>query len=305
MPCGVRRHGSIRRILVPEAKQVFDDYLNKKLGRHTVSRHAVFGVFFPNFYYLDQQWVKNILGKIHSGKNEWIAFWDGYVSWNNLHRYVFDDLYRWYDEFLNKDALIRNRELKHPYNSTIDHAMLAYLYDLDNANGFVEKFFDKADELDNRNDEDKLSIGHCIHQIGIIVEGKDADPKFNKQKLIKMWRRPFVLQHDLDKWFRDSPLDKKTTISLYLHYLKKYRKKFNLIYASIDTFRSYLEAFPQEVAECLEILVDKQANNYIPEEEIRDVLKSLLEIDDKQINTKCRAIIEKVALLGHDWLDLL
>ena len=72
-----------------------------------------------------------------------------------------------------------------------------------------------------------------------------------------------------------------------------------------DTFRSYLEAFPQEVAECLEILVDKQANNYIPEEEIRDVLKSLLEIDDKQINTRCRAIIEKVALLGHDWLDLL
>ena len=118
------RRGNLRRVLVPEVKQVFDDYLDKKLGCHTVSRNAVFGVFFPNFYYLDQQWVKNILKKIRSGKNEWIAFWDGYVSWNNLSGYVFDDLYTWYDKFLNEENLIRNRKLKHPYNSTIDHAML-------------------------------------------------------------------------------------------------------------------------------------------------------------------------------------
>ena len=299
------RRGSLKKILVPEAKQIFNDYLNKKLGCHTISRHAVFGVFFPNFYYLDQQWAKSILEKICSGKNEWIAFWDGYVSWNNLYEYVFDDLYMWYDKFLNKEDLIRNRKLKYPYNFTIDHAMLAYLYDLDNADDFVEKFLDKADELANRNDEDKLSMGHCVHQIGIIIEGKDADPKFNKQKLIKMWKRPSVLQHDLDRWFRDSPLDKKATISSYLHYLKRYQKKFNLLYVSIDTFHSYLESFPQEVAECLEILIDNQANNYIPEKEIRGVLKSLLSVGDEQINTKCRVIIDKVALLGPDWRDLL
>ena len=78
----------------------------------------------------------------------------------------------------------------------------AYLYDLDNVDDFVEKFLDEADGLANRNDKDKLSMGHCVHQIGIIIKGKDADPKFNRQKLIRMWKRPSVLQHDLDRWFR-------------------------------------------------------------------------------------------------------
>ena len=299
------RHGNTKRVLVPEAKQVFEDYLNKKLEGHTVSRHAVLGVFFPNFYYLDQQWIKNTLERIHSGKNEWIAFWDGYVSWNKLYRYVFDDLYKWYNQFLNDGGLIRNRKLEQPYNSTIDHTMLAYFYDLDNADRLVEKFLSDADELAGKGDEDKLSIGHCVHHIGMIIKDKDDDPKFNKEKLIKMWKRPSVLQHDLDRWFRDSPLDKKTSISLYLNYIKGYQKKFNLIYASIDAFSSYVEDFPQEVADCLEILIDKRLNNYIPEEKIRDVLTSLLAIGDNQIDAKCGTIIENMALLGHDWKNLL
>ena len=299
------RHGNTKRILVPEAKQVFEDYLNKKLEGHTVSRHAVLGVFFPNFYYLDQRWIKNTLEKIHSGKNEWIAFWDGYVSWNKLYRYVFDDLYKWYNKFLNDGGLIRNRKLEQPYNFTIDHTMLAYFYGLDNADSLVEKFLSDADELAGKGDEDKLSIGHCVHHIGMIIKDKDGDPKFNKEKLIKMWKRPSVLQHDLDRWFRDSPLDKKTSISLYLNYIKGYQKKFNLIYASIDAFSSYVEDFPQEVADCLEILIDKRLNNSIPEEKIRDVLTSLRAIGDRQINAKCSMIIENMALLGYDRKDLL
>ncbi len=297
------RHGNRKRILVPETKQIFEDYLNKKLEGHTISRHAVLGVFFPNFYYLDQQWIKNALEKIHSGKNEWIAFWDGYVSWNSLYGYVFDDLYKWYNQFLNDGGLIRNLKLEQPYNSTISHTMLAYFYDLNNADDIVEKFLSDADKLNGKDDENKLSIKHCVHYIGMIIKDKDDNPKFNKQKLIRMWKRPSVLQHDLDRWFTDSPLDKKTSISLYLNYVKEYRKKFNLIHASIDALRSYIEDFPQEVADCLEILIDKQLNNYIPEEKIKDVLKLLRATGDRQIVAKCNKIIEKVALLGYNWDD--
>ena len=301
-----KRHGSMTGVLVPEAKQVFEDYLDKKLGGHTVSRHAVLGVFFPNFYDLDRRWIKNILEKIHSGKNEWIAFWDGYVRWNKLYGYVFDDLYKWYDQFLNKEGLIRNPKLEQPYNSTINHAMLAYFYDLKNADRFVEKFLGDADKLAGKDDdEDKLSIKHCIHHIGMIIKDKDNDQKFNKQKLIDMWRRPSVLRCDLDRWFKDSPLDKKTTILLYLNYIKEYQEEFNLNYASIDALCSYIEGFPQEVADCIEILIDKRLNDYIPEEKIRDILKSLLKINDNQINTKCRTIIENMARLDYDWRDLL
>ena len=296
------RHDNEKSILMPEAKQVFDDYLDKKLGGHTISRHAVLGVFFPNFYYLDRQWVKKILAKIHSGKNEWIAFWDGYVVWNKLYGYVFDDLYSWYDQFLNEKGLIQNLALKQSYNSTMDHAMLAYFYDLDNADSFVEKFLDNADKLDNKDEEIKLLIGHCVHHIGLII--KDIDPKFNKQKLANMWKRPSVLQHNLDRWFRDSPLDKKTTISLYLDYIKGYQKKFDLVSTSIGVFCLYIKGFPQEVVNCLEILIAKRANNHIPEEKTKDVLKSLLAIDNELIRAQCFTIIGEVRRSGYDWGDL-
>ena len=88
-----------------------------------------------------------MLEAIHSGKNEWIAFWDGYVSWNSLYGYVFDDLYKWYNQFLNDGGLIRNRKLEQPYNSTIDHTMLAHFYDLDNADSIVEKFLSNVDKI--------------------------------------------------------------------------------------------------------------------------------------------------------------
>ena len=296
------RHGNKKRILVHEAKQIFEDYLNKKLSGYTISRHAVLGVFFPNFYYLDQKWIKNILEKIRFDKNEWIAFWEGYVVWNKLYGYVFDDLYSWYDQFLNEKELIQSLALKQSYNSTMDHVMLAYFYDLDNADSFVEKFLDNADKLDNKNEEIKLLIGHCVHHIGIII--KDTDPKFNKQKLANMWKRPSVLQHNLDRWFRDSPLNKKTTISLYLDYVKVYRKKFDLVYTSIGALCSYIEGFPQEVIDCLEILIAKRANDHIPEEKTKDVLKSLLAIDNNQIRTKCFTIIGEMRKLGYNWGDL-
>lgn len=300
------KHGKDKRILLPEVKQIFDDYLDRKLGQHTISRHTVLGLFFPSFYYLDSKWVKNILAKIRCGKNEWIAFWDGYVNWNSLHTYVFDDLYKWYDEFLNNTKLIQNIEPKQSYNSTICHAMLAYFYDFDNADHLVEKFLNKADELTNKKNVGKLPIERCIQQIGIIIKDNKDDPEFNKQKLINMWQRSFVSQYALDEWFINSPLDKKTTISLYLAHLKKYPKGFNFsILMPIETFCSYLQDYPLEVASCIEILFNKKSNNYLPMEKIKDIVKSLLENNDAQIETKCNAIIEKAAVQGHDWRYLL
>ena len=139
----------------------------------------------------------------------------------------------------------------------------------------------------------------------MIIKDSDDDQKFNKQKLIKMWKRPSISQHDLDRWFRDSPLDQKMTILLYLNYVKEYPKKFNLNHTTIDALRPYVKDFPQEVADCLGILIDKRLDNYMPEEKIRDMLKSLLEIGDQQINTKCRTIIEDMAVSNHNWRDLL
>ena len=284
----VEKHSTKKRFLTPEAKQIFDDYLDKGFYKHTISRHAVLGVFLYNFYYLDKDWVKTILEKISSSKNTKIAFWEGYVSWNQLDAYVFSDLYKWYDEFLNTD-IIQNLERKQSHQSTIDHVSLAYLYDLPNADKLFEKFLKNTGES---------SLEHCVFQIGIIIDGKNKDTKFNKEKLIKLWEHPSTLSQNLDGWFRDSPLDKKTTISLYLNYVKKYPKKFNFIYTSISELNLYVDGFPSKVAECLEFLIDKQESNHIQEDEIRIILKSLLKLDDESVIETCKSIREKLAQLG-------
>ena len=64
------------RILVPEAKRIFDDYLDG--GGHTVSRHAVLGIFLPGLYYMDQEWARRLPKRTPSSERAKIAFWDGY-----------------------------------------------------------------------------------------------------------------------------------------------------------------------------------------------------------------------------------
>ncbi|MCY4491286.1 MAG: hypothetical protein OXC46_07465, partial [Thaumarchaeota archaeon] len=294
------KHDNDMKVMPHEVKQVFHDYLDKKLGEYTISRHAVLGVFFPRFYHMDISLVKNILGQINTSENIWIAFWDGYMSGNTLVMYVFDDLYKLYDQFLNDENLIQNRKLKQPYYSTINHIMMAYLYNFNNVDHSVEKFLNKADKLTEQNGDNESSMKYCIEQLGEIMKDKSNDSKFNKEKLIKLWKRPSISQHDLSKWFENSPLDKKTTISLYLDYIKNYPEKFDLYFVPIDVLCLYVKDFPNEVLDCLEILIDKQANNIIPDK-IKDILKLLLNIDNSQIKTKCNRLTKKIEQLEYDW----
>ena len=289
------KHSTTKRFLESNVKQVFNDYLDQKLGSHTISRHAVLGACFPNFYYLDQDWVKTLLEKIISSKNTKIAFWEGYVNWNTLYRYVFTDLFSLYGEFLNKD-LVKNLERKQSYESTINHSLLAYFYDLENADTFFEKFLNNADYAD---------IQHFVFQAGRVMDGKKDDPKFNKKKLIKLWEYQSIIQHDLDGWFRNSPLDRADTICRYTNYLQKYTGKINLYHKTLEELNSYLDDFPQLVTDCIKILVDKQEHNYILEKEMKPMVKLLLEKKDPSITEKCKSIIEKLSIIGYDWRDVL
>lgn len=288
------KHSESKRVIVPKVKKIFDDYLDKKLGGHTVSRHAVLGVNFPNFYYFDGEWARSILEKIISSKNTKIAFWEGYVSWNRLYRYVFADLYSLYNEFLNKD-LIRNLKRKHAFESTITHMSLAYFYNLENADEAFERFLETAEPS---------AIEHCVFHIGTILNGDKIDEKFNKEKFAKLWSYKSIQNHSLERWFRNSPLEKEKTISLYLEHLKNFTGQVNLATMTLEGLNSYSNKFPLQVAECIELLVAKRANDYI-HHEVKDILKKLIDSKDDVVYTVCKRIIEQLAILGLDYRDLL
>ncbi len=288
------KHSESKRVFVPEVKKIFDDYLDKKLGEHTISRHAVIGVNFPNFYYFDGEWARAILGKIVSSINTKISFWESYVNFNRLYRYTFADLHILYNEFANKDILSKNKR-QHAFESTVSHVILAYFYDLEHADKIFQRFLEIADST---------AIEHCVFQIGLILDNDKIDEKFNKEKLVNLWSHKAIQNHSLERWFRNSPIEKEKSISLYLQHLKEFTGKENLATMTVDGLSSYSNEYPLQVAECIELLIKKRANDYI-HNEIKIVLKKLIEKKNDAVNTVCNRIIEELATLGQDYRDLL
>ena len=287
-----KRNGGEEKAVAPEARRVLDSYLDKR-GGHTVARHAVLGMFLPSFYHMDRDWAVTMLSKITSDKKTKIAFWDGYISQNHVHPHVFKGLLPWYGEFLGKN-LIRGMDDGRPYESTVVHAMLAYFYGLEGADGLVEKM------LANGGRE---AAEACASQVGFIVKGKEDDDGFDKKKLAKLWKDPSLGQCDLTVWFVNSPLDGRQSVSLYRDYIKGYRGASNPVYDPIDTLGKHAGDFPIEVAECLDMLLDR-SGSYVPDR-MRSVLERAIGANNRTAYEKCRAAIEKASQKGRDWRDLL
>ena len=287
-----QRHGN-EQILVPEAKAAFDSYLDEKMP-HTASRHAVLGVFLPGLHYLDQEWAKLMLPKMRHSLKTKIAFWDGYVSGRQMYSYMFGDLWEWYDEFVNED-LVQNSELARIHESTIGHVMLAYFYDLPNSDGIVEKFLEK---------QYGEAIERCVQQMSFVLIGKVDDPKFNKAKLVGLWKHRAFKESNLSMWFINTPLDRETAVALYRDHVKQYTGKINMSYDPVYKLAEYAEDCPSEVAECLEVLIDRYAHGDVPDK-VREILESLLKSKDPHIKATYRKIVEKAVQERPDWSDLL
>ena len=283
--------------LMCEVKLVFDKYLNEK-SAHTISRNVVLGMSFQHLYRLDQQWSKTIFSNIRFDENARIAFWNGHVR-KPCNREIFENFSQWYAEFLHNKT-IKTNGLKYLYNFTVNHVMYAYLYDWNHAKHIVEKFLKQ--QVNNKNES---RIEDYIYQINEIIQNQKYNLKINEDKLSYLLNHELFSQHDLNCWLKHDALNKEKIILSYLKYLEKYKKKFNLVAISCDAFRQYINSYHAEVAKCVDILIQKRDSNYIPDEEIKNVLTLLLAIKDEQTNKMCGLIIDKICLTGRDWHHLL
>ncbi len=284
-----------------KVKRIFDNYLGKK-ENHTVSRHAVFGLYLRSFHRFNKSWFDQILDSVKDKKIK-LAFWNSYICWNKLHVAIFHDLHEWYDEALNGPLVktlnghYKPNQSNYMYESTIGHMILAYLYNLDNADGYFEKFV--------KNLQNNEFAENCAFQLAHVMKDKTKDIEFNKEKLEKLWKdESFLKQKVLHLWFKNSPLNQKTTIQLYLNYLKQYPEKIDLVFVYVGELQNYVSEYPKLVIDCLKILVEKTENHFIPDE-MKNILKLLLESKDTGIKNSCNTIIDDLAKLGYNWKDLL
>lgn len=274
----------MEKTMVSEAWQVLDDYISNN-QHHTISRHSVLGSYFRNLLDLNRPWTITMLKKISSNEILKLAFWDGYVKWNPLYSHVFEDLRKWYAEFLN-GKITKKLKKTNLYESTIEHSLLAYFYDIDNDNGILERFLKAVNKKTNES-----VIKHCIFHVDAMISDMSDDSKFNLDKLKKLWKHDFISQYDLSRWFINSPMDKKTSIQLYLEHIRNYQKKIDIPYYLLDELETYADELPLEVLDCLDILVNNPADKYIPDN-IKNILKNLAKHDDKRVKIKGKKIAE-------------
>ncbi len=278
-----------------EVREIFESYL-KNPKCHTVSRHAVIGLFFTDFYDKDRDFGQKILKEINqSGKTMAVAFWDAYVNYNKVYRFTFDVLTSWYSEFLRPPPR-DNRVLINVCHSTIDHVLLAYLYDLKGADRIFDDFLKRAD------DDSKVYVEltkHCVLRAGTIIRGKKDNSDFNKERLTNLWKRSCIRQHDLTRWFEVSPLDKKVTIFLYSDYLKQYPGRFYVFPPQIEILCEYVDEYPGQVTDCLDEIIKKsdRINAY---NETKDILTCLSRHDDCQIRKRASSILDRLHRNHHE-----
>lgn len=282
-----QRHGGEKEDFAPEARRVFNTYLDKGMGAHSAARHAVLGAFLTALYHFDREWTERLPSRIASGRDAKAAFWESYVMWNDVYPHVFKDMLPLYREFSKKGAM-RSGANRRASEYTIIHVMVAYFYGLEGADKPVRNLLGGSDD----------TLQECARQVGGIIKDKADDHDFDKERLVSLWKDQGLARCDLGMWLVNSPLDKRDTIALYRGHVVGHPRGISR-HAPVSHLAPYARNFPEEVADCLDALVDR-CDGYVPEH-VRDVLAILRCSDNAAVKEKCRAIDEKLAQRGREW----
>lgn len=228
-------------------RSVVDEYLSTGGPGHTLCRHAAIGLFMPAILHVDREWARAILGRLGTGADTDAAFWSSCVSFNDLHEGMFAEMLEWYDRFLNERDL-ECEGMRDVVDATFQHVALAYLYDLDGADGVFDRYVEGARPE---------ALGRAVFPLSLIMRNKGGDRRFNRAKVAGLWERRQFKGMPLDMWFRSSPLDKRTTMRLYRAHLEGYTGRFDLSNAPVSELGRYADECPEDTAWCIIHIVGK------------------------------------------------
>ncbi len=250
-------HGQTGRVeIAPEARAVLDRYLG---GTRTVYRDVALGFCLNVLHFLDKDWTMKMVDEIRKNDYEMIAFWNGYVMWNDPDRRVFSDLLDVYNDFLTggmSEMLVERGTFK----STLDHYISAYLYDYEKSGIDFDPF------LNSIKDDSEYLIDCCVSRVAEVVH-KIGDPSsFSVKRLKRLWRHEVFSKQDLTHWFAGSRVGEES-VSMYLEYIRMYLKYIRgcggtlpLLYPILVELESHADKSPEPVTDTLICLVEDGMN---------------------------------------------
>jgi len=110
-------------------------------------------------------------------------------------------------------------------------------------------------------------------------------------------------------WFINSIFDKEWTILRFEETLNLTRGSIDVFIDVLDTFLNYVEEFPQNVMNCLEMIIKNgvENNGYLLfQEKYRPLLKIILQSENQEAKDKARDLIDYLGRRDlHYFRDLL
>lgn len=282
-------------VFTQDVKKILEDYVNKNLVEHTISRHSVMGMYVNTMLEFDPEWTDHILPKIFSNIANKLAFWESYVISNQVHLSTLSRLYVWYNEFLN-NSITKSMHEREFYHLTIEHVTLGYLYCVKHYDEIFNRFISKADPE---------SLSYCGYFMTRVFSKNPDVAKF-KDKIKKMWKTQSFIDHaDLNMWFDQKPFDRKESIELFLNYLQLHPEELDPISFPFEKLEKYADEFPWDVAQCIQIFVSRPKWNDFPDT-LKPMLEKLLDRKIPRVDYICKQIIDDLVIRGHnDYKDLL
>ena len=299
------KHTPKKLCLPPEVKQLFADYMDKKIN-NSIYGHAILGSQIPFLYQLDKTFSNNIISFLFNNSNHKLstAAWTSYTM-NIIYADFFKILYEHYDKFtkqLKNLELDNDNQLKRSDKSLIQHILLAYLYKFPNSRTIFENIIN----IKNNNIFEYCS-GFVAKKLKHDKEKPSDD--FDLDAMRNIWKTPELFkQSDIVLWLEYTPFNKDDTIKIFLEQLKIHKGHLNRPYGIIKILSTYVDTHSKQVIQCLKLMIKDRIDGgiimYIDSPELYNILKLLLQIDVCKNDTE-KLIITLAELDYNEYLELL
>lgn len=190
---------------------------------------CVFGVWLPQLYWLEEEWVRVNLDKIFEDK-KWDAVWGSYVSWGRRYKKIFELLAERgkYGQAVEKiGSTKRYRHSKDPEESLVEHLMIAFFNGwIELGEPLLERFFTQASAKLRGHAARFLTTGFkTVNEEGGPEKEKVATRMkeyWNKRlaAIEKNWQENIEETVEFAGWVKDSLLEAKETLELLERTLK-------------------------------------------------------------------------------------
>lgn len=308
--------------LMPEVKDLLEKHLDYNIDPSFTVRY-IYGLNLNRMIYLDKIWVLEHLNSIlpiEVDKQEyWEAAWSGYLFGNVINQPMYEILREHYDkalELLNKEGL--NVKMFHfSVEKLAEDIMRLYvngIEDLKSKNSLINKFFQRASDEVRR-----LAVAYIGQNL---LKMKSLENfELVLKKLMELWEyRLFKIKKSkvddsrqelvfFSFWFINSIFDKEWTILRFEETLNLTRGSIDVFIDVLDIFLNYVEEFPQNVMNCLEMIIKNgvENNGYLLfQEKYRPLLKIILQSENQEAKDKARDLIDYLGRRDlHYFRDLL